>query len=69
MESELREREKAIAEREEEFNELKKKVSAFPKEMEAAIVKAIKETIERLSLEAKYKEELMKREFAGERNV
>lgn len=69
MESELREREKAITEREEEYNELKKKVSAFPKEMEAAIAKAIKETTERLSLEAKNKEELMKREFAGERNV
>jgi hypothetical protein len=69
MENELREREKAIAEREEELNELRKKVSAFPKEMETAIGKAIKETTERLNLEAKNREELQKREFVGERNV
>ena len=69
MESELREREKTIAEREEELNELRKKVSAFPKEMETAIAKAVKETTERLNLEAKNREELQKREFIGERNV
>jgi hypothetical protein len=69
MESELREREKTIGEREEEFNELKKKVGGFPKEMEAAIAKAIKEITEKLNLEAKNREELQKREFIGERNV
>src|SRR3990172_5012848 len=53
MEIEMREREKAIAEREEELNELRKKVGAFPKEMEVAINKVIKETTEKLSLEAK----------------
>jgi len=69
MESELKEREKVIAEHEEELNELRKKVSAVPKEMEAAVSKAIKETTERLNLEAKNREELMKKEFVGERNV
>ncbi len=69
MESEIKEREKAIAGREDELNELRKKVSAFPKEMETAVNKAIKETTERLSLEAKNREELMKKEFVGERNV
>ena len=69
MESELREREKTIAEREEELNELKKKVSAFPKEMETTIAKAVKETTEKLNLEAKNREELQKREFIGEKNV
>jgi uncharacterized coiled-coil protein SlyX len=69
MENELREREKVVAEKEEELNELRKKVSAFPKEMEAAVSKAIKETTERLNLEAKNREELQKREFIGERNV
>ena len=58
MESELKEREKAIAEQEEELNELRKKVSAFPKEMETAVAKAIKETTEKLTLEAKNREEL-----------
>ncbi len=69
MESELKEREKAIAGREDELNELRKKVSAFPKEMETAIAKAIKETTEKLILEAKNREELVKKEFIGERNV
>ncbi len=69
MESELKEREKAIAEREEELNELRKRVNAFPKEMDAAIAKAVKETTERLNLEAKNREELIKKEFIGERNV
>ena len=62
-------RERAIADREEELNDLRKKVSAFPKEMETAIAKAIKETTEKLSLEAKNREELQKKEFMGEKNV
>ncbi len=69
MESEIKEREKAIAGREDELNELRKKVSTFPKEMETAIAKAIKETTEKLILEAKNREELVKKEFIGERNV
>lgn len=69
MESELKEREKVIAEKEEELNDLKKKVALFPKEMEAAIGRAVKETTERLNLEAKNKEELLKKESIGERNV
>jgi hypothetical protein len=69
MESELKEREKVVAEKEEELNELKKKVSTFNKELETAVAKAIKETTDRLNLEAKNREELVKKEFIGERNV
>ena len=69
MEKELQARESAIASQENEFNELRKKVSAFPKEMEAGIAKAVKEATEKLNLEAKNREELQKREFFGERNV
>jgi len=69
MENELKEREKAIAEHEGELNELRKKVTAFPKESETAVSKAIKETTDRLNLEAKNREELVKKEFIGERNV
>jgi len=69
MESELKEREKAVAEKEEELNELRKKVNAFPKELETTVAKAIKETTDRLNLEAKNREELVKKEFIGERNV
>jgi hypothetical protein len=53
MEKELAEREKVITEREEELNELRKKVIAFPREMENAVNKAVKETTEKISLEAK----------------
>jgi hypothetical protein len=69
MQSELKEREKVVAEKEEELNELRKKVNAFPKELETAVAKAIKETTDRLNLEAKNREELVKKEFMGERNV
>ncbi|MBU1206809.1 MAG: hypothetical protein KKH04_07780 [Proteobacteria bacterium] len=69
MESELKERERVIAEKEEELNELRKKVSLFPKDLETAVGKAVKETTERLNLEAKNREELLKKEFIGERNV
>ena len=69
MEGELKAREKVIAEREEELNELRKKVAAFPKEVDTALSKAIKETTEKLTLEAKNREELVKKEFIGERNV
>jgi hypothetical protein len=69
MQGELKEREKVVAEKEEELNELRKKVNAFPKELETAVAKAIKETTDRLNLEAKNREELAKKEFIGERNV
>ncbi|MDH4267064.1 MAG: hypothetical protein OEW45_15645 [Deltaproteobacteria bacterium] len=69
MEGELKEREKLIAQKEEELNELRKKVSLFPKEMETTVGKAVKETTEKLILEAKNREELLKKEFIGERNV
>ncbi len=69
MESELKIREKAIAEQEAELNELRKRVAAFPKEIENTISKTIKETTERVNLDAKNREELQKRESAGEKNV
>jgi uncharacterized lipoprotein YmbA len=69
MEKELAEREKAIGEREEELNELRSKVAAFPKETEEAINRAVKQTTERIMLEAKNREELVGKEFDGERNV
>jgi len=69
MEAELKLREKAVVEREEELNDLRKKIGAFPKEMETAVTRVIKDTTERLSLEAKNREELQKKEFMGEKNV
>ncbi len=69
MEKDLTEREKQVVEREGELKELQIKVNAFPKEMEAAVSKAIKETTEGIKLEAKNREELLIKEFDGERNV
>jgi len=69
MERDLQEREKMIASQENELTELRKRAAAFPKEMEAAVGKTVKETTERLNLESKNREDLLKKEFAGEKNV
>jgi hypothetical protein len=47
MERELAERERTIAQKEEELNDLRKRVAAFPKELESAVNKAVKEAVER----------------------
>jgi len=69
MEKELAEREKAISEKEEELNELRKNVGAFPKELETSINKAVKEATEKITAEAKNREQLLNKEFEGERGV
>lgn len=68
-EKELTEREKLIAERENQLKELQDKVSAFPQELQTAVGIATKETSERVQLEAKNREEMLKKEFEGEKNV
>jgi hypothetical protein len=68
-ERELRERERVVAAGEAEFNSMRQRVDAFPKELEAAVAKAVKEATTRLQSDSSAKEELLKREFAGERNV
>ncbi len=65
----LAEREKAISEREGELAELRVKVAAGPKELEAAVAAAVKDISDKLKLEAKNREELLRKEFEGERNV
>ena len=69
LENELKSREAAIAEKEAELNDLRKRAAQFPKELETAVAKALKETSDRLLLEAKTREELLKKESEGERNV
>jgi hypothetical protein len=69
LENELKTREAAIAEREEDLAELRKRAAQFPKDIETAVNRAIKETAERITFEAKAKEDLLKKEFEGERNV
>jgi hypothetical protein len=69
LENELKSREAAVAEKETELNDLRKRVALFPKELETAVSKAVKEVSDRLLLEAKTREELLKKESEGERNV
>ncbi|MDO9530453.1 MAG: hypothetical protein Q7J27_15035 [Syntrophales bacterium] len=69
MEKDLAEREKVISEKEGELNELRQKVGAFPKELEAAVNKAVKETTERITRDATSKGQLLDKEFEGERKV
>lgn len=69
MERELAEREQAIARKEEELETLRKKAEAYPKELEAAVDKAVEEAVGRVRQEAKNREDLLKQQFEGERNV
>jgi len=69
MEKELAERGKAISEKEGELNELRKKVSAFPRELETAVNTAVKGTTERITAEADNREQLLNKEFEGEKGV
>jgi len=69
LEKLLAEREKAVSEKEHQLKELQDKVDAFPEEMETAVAKATQEVAERIRLEAKNREEFLKKEFDGEKNV
>jgi hypothetical protein len=68
-EKELTGRERAIAEKEAELNQLRARAAASPKELEMAVDKAVKEATDRLKLEARNREDLLKKEYEGERNV
>lgn len=69
VDRELQERERAIKSREDELTSLRQRVDAFPKELEAAVARAVKDAAARQQQEAAAREELSKREFAGEKNV
>jgi len=65
----LADREKAISEKERELAELRAKAATFPRELEAAVAGAVKDATEKLRLEAKNRDDLLRKEFEGERNV
>jgi predicted nucleic acid-binding Zn-ribbon protein len=69
VEQGLEAREKMVSEKESELQDLQKRAGGFPKELESAVAKAVKETTERLTAEAKGREDLLTKEFDGERNV
>lgn len=68
-EKELAEREKRIAEREQEFASLQGQVEAFPKRLDDAVAGAVKDTTERIQREAKYQQDLLQKDFEGQKNV
>ncbi|MBU1121443.1 MAG: hypothetical protein KKF54_01925 [Candidatus Omnitrophica bacterium] len=69
MEKQLFAREKEIKERENELIDLRKRVLSFPKELETAVNKAVKESVDNLRVDNNNKENLLKKIFEGERNV
>ena len=69
LERDLGERERQVAAKEEELRVLRETVEATPKQTEVTVNKAVKEATERVSLEAANKEQLLRKEFEGERNV
>lgn len=69
MEKELAERERALRENERELNELRKNAVAFPKELDAAVAGAVKDVSDRIKADAANKEQLISKEFEGEKKV
>lgn len=65
----LTEREKNLAVKEADAAALQAKVAAFPKELETSVTKAAKDATERIQLEARNRDELLRKEFEGQRNV
>jgi chromosome segregation ATPase len=58
-----------VAAREAELEELRKRVEAFPKELQVAVDRAVKQETDRVRAEAKGREDLLKKEFEGEQKV
>ncbi len=69
LEQELSAREAAVAAREAELADLRRQAAQHPKELEATVARAVKETSERLLAEARSREALLKAEAEGASNV
>ena len=69
VESELSEREAAVASREKELEELRLRVEAFPKELEKAVKETEKGVTEKIELRYKYQTDLAAKEIEGERKL
>ena len=68
-EKDLAEREEAVAGTEQELAQLRNRAASFPAELSQAVEKSIAEANEKLKLEAKNKDDLLRKEFEGARNV
>lgn len=65
----LQEREKRIAEQENQFKSLQAQVDGFPQKLKSAVEQAVKDATERLELQAQYRQDLQQKEHQGEKNV
>jgi hypothetical protein len=68
-ESELKRREDAVAAREAEIADLRRRMESAPQELQSAVAKAVSDVQSRAQADAAAREDLLKREFAGEKNV
>jgi len=66
---EFSEREQSIARQEQELADLRARVAAYPKELESTVAREVKLAVDKVQIEAKFKLELLQKEFEGERNV
>jgi chromosome segregation ATPase len=66
---ELTRREQELAAREGELRELRARVEGFPEELNQAVARAVEEKTTRLQAEGKVQQELLWKEFEGERKV
>ena len=69
LEADLAQRQQTIKSQEQEVIELRQRVEAFPKELDSVTARVIKETTARLLQEATAREQLLKQEFEGQKNV
>ncbi len=69
LEKELLFREKTVVDGEKLLADLQKRVDGFPKELDTSIQRAVKEAVERVQLEARNREELLRKTLEGEKNV
>ena len=65
----LTEREKVLAVKEADTASLQARVAAFPQELETAVARAVQDATERIKLEAKNREDLLRKDFEGQKNV
>lgn len=65
----LKGRESNISEKEKQLGDLQKKLEIAAKEVETAVNRAIEETTKKLKEEAAKNEEILRKEFDGEKNV
>lgn len=68
-EKDLQERERLVAAREKEYASLQVQVQEFPQRLETAAAAAVKEATERIQREAKYQQDLLHKDFEGQKNV